>query len=211
METLITSPEIERYIQNLYPLENPTLKEMEQLGNKINFPLVGPLVGRLLYQLATMTSAKSVFEMGSGFGYSAFWFALAMPEEGVIHLTDHSQKNSELAKRFFVEGNLAHKARFHVGNALEILAKIDGNFDIMFIDIDKECYPKAMALAKPRINVGGLLITDNLLWFGQVLEKQGDPSTEGVKRFNQTLFNDCDFISTLLPIRDGVGIAYKIR
>ena len=210
METVITPPEIERYIQNLYPLEDPLLKEMEDLGTKINFPLVGPLVGRVLYQLTKIISAKKVFEMGSGFGYSAFWFALATPEDGVIHLTDHSQKNSELAKRFFVEGNLAHKARFHVGNALDILAKMNEIFDIIFIDIDKEHYPKALELAKSKVRVGGLLIVDNLLWFGQVLEKHGDSSMEGVKTFNQKLFNDCNFISTLLPVRDGIGVAYKI-
>lgn len=211
MEGLITSPEVERYIQNLYPVEDPILNEMSELGNKINFPLVGPLVGRLLYQLTKLTSTKNVFEMGSGFGYSAFWFALALPEDGVVHLTDQSVKNSELAKRFFIQGNLAHKARFHVGNALEILQKMNENFDIIFIDIDKEFYPKALELAKPKLSTGGLLIVDNLLWFGQVLEKHGDPSTEAVKEFNQKLFNDCNFISTLLPIRDGVGVAYKIR
>ena len=149
--------------------------------------------------------------MGSGFGYSAFWFALALPEEGVVHLTDQSEKNSELAKRYFLQANLAHKARFHVGDAVEILKKMNETFDIVFIDLDKESYPKALELAKAKLNTGGLLIADNLLWFGQVLEKEGDRATEAIKEFNQKLFNDCNFISTLLPIRDGVGIAHKIR
>ena len=211
METLITSPEIERYIQNLYPIEDPLLIEMGELGAKINFPLVGPLVGRLLYQLTKMTAAKKVFEMGSGFGYSAFWFALALPEDGVVHLTDQSQKNSDLAKRYFLQGNLAHKAKFHVGDAIEILKKTNEYFDIIFIDLDKESYPKALELAKTKLNLGGLLIADNLLWFGQVLEKRGNDATEAIKEFNQKLFNDCNFISTLFPIRDGVGVAYKIN
>ena len=208
---MITSPEIERYIQNLYPVEDPLLIEMGELGAKINFPLVGPLVGRLLYQFAKLSSAKTVFEMGSGFGYSAFWFALALPEEGVVHLTDQSEKNSELAKRYFLQANLAHKGRFHVGDAVEILKKMNETFDIIFIDLDKESYPKALELAKAKLNTGGLLIADNLLWFGQVLEKEGDRATEAIKEFNQKLFNDCNFISTLLPIRDGVGIAHKIH
>ncbi len=211
METLITSPEIERYIQNLYPIEDPLLIEMGELGAKINFPLVGPLVGRLLYQLTKMTAAKKVFEMGSGFGYSAFWFALALPENGVVHLTDESEKNSELAKRYFLQGNLAHKAKFHVGDAVEIFKKMHESFDIIFMDLDKESYPKALELAKTKLNLGGLLIADNLLWFGQVLEKRGDHATEAIKEFNQKLFNDCNFISTLLPIRDGIGVAYKIN
>ncbi|MBI4357852.1 MAG: O-methyltransferase, partial [Candidatus Omnitrophica bacterium] len=186
------------------------LKEMEDLGTKINFPIVGPLVGRIIYQLTKIISAKKVFEMGSGFGYSAFWFALALPEEGEVHLAELSQKNSELAKRFFIQGNLGHKGRFHVGDAIDILAKMHETFDIIFIDIDKEHYPRALDLAKTKIRVGGLLIVDNLLWFGQVLAKHGDSSTEGVKTFNQKLFNDCNFISTLLPIRDGIGVGYKI-
>ena len=93
MENVITSPEIERYIENLYPLEDPVLKEMEDLGERTGFPLVGPLVGRLLYQLTQLNGAKKIFEMGSGFGYSAFWFALALPAGGEVHLTDLSEKN----------------------------------------------------------------------------------------------------------------------
>jgi len=210
MKSLITSPEIERYIQELYPLEDPILREMEETGNQINFPLVGPLVGRLLYQLTKLINAKKIFEMGSGFGYSAFWFALAMPEDGIVHLTDQSQKNLDLAKRFFTQGNLIHKAKFHAGDAIKALKQTDGPFDLIFIDLDKESYPEALALAKSKLKLGGILVADNLLWFGQVLERKGDASTEGIKEFNQKLFNDCDFISTLLPIRDGIGVAYKI-
>ena len=211
MESVITSPDIEQYIQNLYPLEDPLLAEMNERGAEINFPLVGPLVGRLLYQLAKMTAAKKVFEMGSGFGYSAFWFALALPEDGTVHLTDQSAKNLELAKQFFTKGNLVHKAKFHAGDAVEILSKTQEIFDIVFVDLDKELYPKALELAKTKIKPGGLLIADNLLWFGQVLERSGDCATEAIKQFNQMLFNDCNFISTLLSIRDGVGVAYKIK
>ncbi len=211
MENQITSPQIERYIQNLYPLEDPLLKEMEAHGSKSDFPLIGPLVGRILYQLTKLSSAKKVFEMGSGFGYSAFWFALALPENGIVHLADDSQKNTDLSKRFFMQGNLIHKAKFHTGNAVEILSKLDEVFDIILIDLKKEQYPKALEVAKTKLKLGGLIIADNLLWFGRVLEKKGDASTESIKQFNQTLFNDCNFISTLLPVRDGLGVAYKIN
>lgn len=211
MESTVTPPAIEKYIEELYPLEDPVLKEMESTGERIHFPLVGPLVGRLLYQLATMVSAKTVFEMGSGFGYSAFWFALALPEDGTVHLTDHSKKNLETAKDFFLRANLIHKARFHPGDAVKTISETNELFDLIFIDVNKEHYSAALKSAKLKLKRGGLLITDNLLWFGRVLEKKGDASTEGVKEFNRTLFNDCDFISTLLPIRDGVGVAYKIQ
>ena len=98
-----------------------------------------------------------------------------------------------------------------MGDALRILSKFDPSFDVIFIDIDKESYPEALELAKAKLKPGGLLIADNLLWFGRILEKQGDRSTEAIKTFNQKLFNDCNFISTLLPIRDGIGVAYKIK
>lgn len=210
MKTPIASPEIERYIESLYPLENPILKEMEEVGNQTGFPLVGPLVGRLLYQLTRLSGAKKIFELGSGFGYSAFWFALAAPENGIVHLTDQSKKNLDTARRFFTQANLIHKAKFHEGDAVKILRQTEGPFDLIFIDLDKESYPEALGLAKTKLKLGGLLIADNLLWFGQVLERKGDLPTEKIKEFNQKLFNDCDFISTLLPIRDGVGVAYKI-
>ena len=210
-DAVITPPDIERYIENLYPLEDPVLKEMEELGNKLNFPAVGPLVGRLLYQLTKVIGAKKIFEMGSGFGYSAFWFALAMPEDGQVYLTEGSKKNIEAAKQFLTRGNLVHKARFESGDAIEILKATDDLYDIIFVDIDKEQYPEAIEVAKPKLRQGGILITDNLLWFGQVLEHKGSDSTEAVKRYNQMLFNDCDFVSTLLPIRDGVGVSYKLR
>ena len=183
---------------------------METHGIKSNFPLIGPLVGRILYQLTKMNKAKKVFEMGSGYGYSAFWFALALPEDGIVHITDLSSKNTELAKQFFTKGNLIHKAKIHTGNAIDILNKEEGPFDIILIDLDKEQYPKALEAAKAKLKLGGLIIADNLLWFGRVLEKNGEPSTEAIKKFTQTLFNDCSFISTLLPVRDGIGVAYKI-
>jgi caffeoyl-CoA O-methyltransferase len=211
MEVEITDPKIEHYIEHLYPLEDPILREMESLGKEIGFPIIGPLVGRLLYQLTKMISAKKVFELGSGFGYSAFWFSLALPEDGSVHLTDNSKKNLDRARKFFVQGNLVHKATFSSGNAISILEKTDGPFDIIFMDIDKESYPKAVPLIKSKLRVGGILITDNLLWLGRVLESKGSDSTEAIKRYNQTLFNDCDFVSTLLPIRDGVGVSFRIQ
>ena len=211
MKTKITAPEIERYIQNLYPAEDPVLREMEALAKKNDFPIIGPLVGRLLYQLTHMISAKRIFELGSGFGYSAFWFSLALPRDGQIFLTDGSKTNLKQAKDFLIKANLAHLATFHSGNALQILKKSSGPFDIILMDIDKEEYPKAIPIIKSKLCVGGLLITDNLLWSGRVLERSGEPSTMAIKKYNRNLFNDCDFISTLMPVRDGVGVSLRIN
>lgn len=207
----IVNKKIEDYIVSLNPMKDPILKDMEALAHRKNFPIVGPLVGRLLYQLARMSRAMSVFEMGSGFGYSTYWFAMAIPYSGFIYHTDASPVNSKLAQEFLRKGRLMNKVRFLVGNALELIDRAKGTFDIVFIDIEKEDYPSAYEKAKKRIRPGGLLIADNALWWGRVVEKKSDATTEAIKKFNQLLASDKDFFQTILPIRDGVSVNFKLK
>ncbi|MBI4115362.1 MAG: O-methyltransferase [Candidatus Omnitrophica bacterium] len=206
----IVAKEIDRYIEGLYSKEDPILQEMERLGKVRNFPIVGPQVGRVLFILAKLVNAKRVFEMGSGFGYSAYWFAKALPIRGMVYQTEASPQNSELAKEFFTKAGLHKKTEFLVGDGVKLIDQVKGEFDIIFIDINKLDYPKAFAKAKNRIRKGGLLLTDNLLWSGEVLEDTDDPDTCGIKEFTQLLFNDSAFFATILPIRDGVGVGYKL-
>ena len=203
--------EITRYLEDLHPSNDPILKEMERLAGRLNFPIVGPLVGRLLYQLARMTRASTVFEMGSGFGYSAYWFARALPPSGYIYHTDTSTEHSRQAHDFLRRGHLLNKVRFLVGNALELVEQTRGHFDIIFIDIEKEDYPKAYEKARHRIRPGGLLVADNALWSGRVTQKKGDAATEGIKKFNRLLAADTDFFQVIIPLRDGVSVNLKIK
>ena len=206
----IVAREIDRYIEGLYSSEDPVLEEMEKVGRARNFPIVGPQVGRVLFMLAKLVQAKRIFEMGSGFGYSAYWFAKALPLQGKIYQTETSLENSKWAQQFFKRAGLEKKSEFLVGDGTQLIDKIGGEFDLIFIDIDKENYPRAYRQAKRRLRKGGLLLADNLLWFGQVLEESDDPATLGIKEFTDLLFHDPDYFATLLPIRDGVGVGYRL-
>lgn len=205
----ITAREIERYIEGLPVEQDPVREEMERLGRARNFPIVGPQVGRVLFILAKLVGAKRVFEMGSGFGYSAYWFAWALPAGGKVYQTEGSLQNSKLAREFFKQAGLEKKSEFLVGDGLKLIDQVKGTFDIVFIDINKENYPAAYQKARRRLRKGGLLLADNLLWFGKVLEETDEPETLGIKEFTRLLFRDPDFFATILPIRDGVGVGYK--
>ena len=205
----IVNESINAYIEKQYQEDDPVLLEMENYGKERNFPLVGPQVGRLLFILTRVLMAKSVFEMGSGYGYSAYWFAKALPQRGKVYQTENLQKNSKKAREFFEKGGLEEKAEFLVGDALELIDRVPGDFDIIFLELQKEDYTTAFSKAKKRLVPGGLLIADNPLWFGRVLETSQDPETLGIQKFTQLLFTDPGFNATILPIRDGVAIGYK--
>jgi predicted O-methyltransferase YrrM len=133
----ILNPDIEEYIESLTPAGDEILEEMEERARLSGFPIVGPLVGRLLFQLASMINAKRVLELGSGFGYSAYWFAKAVGEGGSVVYTDMSQDNARAAEEFFVRAGLRPRVDMRTGDALTILDESKGGFDIIFNDIDK--------------------------------------------------------------------------
>jgi caffeoyl-CoA O-methyltransferase len=209
-ETYIVNPSIEEYIKKLILAEDDVLKEMEKLGEERDFPIIGPIVGRLLYQFAIMIRARRVFEMGSGFGYSAYWFAKATGDDGEVVFTELSRKNAQLAQDFFRRGGIDGIVQIHVGNALEIIEETEGEFDIIFNDIDKEYYPLVVDKAYNKLRRGGLFITDNVLWFGRVLIDDSSPSTKGIKEFTRLLFSEKRFLTTIIPIRDGVSLSVKL-
>lgn len=206
----IVNPAIEQYMLNLDPVTDPILRDMQDYAAPRNFPIVGPLVGRVLYQLALISGARRIFEMGSGFGYSAYWFAQALGPNGEIICTDGSADNARRAMSSFENAGLAAKIRFEVGNALDIIDRVPGEFDIIFNDIDKEYYPEAFRKALPRLRRGGLMITDNVLWSGSVVVEDNRPSTAGVREYNRLIFSNPQVRSSILPIRDGVALSVKI-
>jgi predicted O-methyltransferase YrrM len=214
----ITNPEIEKYLTDLIPDRDEVLLEMEKIGYTRGFPIVGPLVGRLLYQMVRLTGARKIFEMGSGFGYSAYWMAKAMNHRGggssggKIICTDGKAENARQAMEFFKRGGVADYIDFRVGDAITILEATQDTFDLIFNDIDKESYPLAFEKALKKLRTGGLLITDNVLWYGRVLDpKAPDASTRGVQEYNRLIYRSEALISNIIPIRDGVAISLKIR
>jgi predicted O-methyltransferase YrrM len=206
----IVAPDIDRYLHELASPDDPILREMELLAVERQFPIVGPQVGSLLFVLARACKARRIIELGSGFGYSAYWFARAVGPEGLVVLTEGSAERAVEAEDFLRRGGLLDRVRIEVGDALEIVDRIGGEFDIVFNDIDKERYPEVLDRAAAALRHDGLLVSDNMLWYGTVLETDpGEPSTRGVLDLTRALYASDDFFSVLLPLRDGVSVSIR--
>ena len=214
----ITGEAVERYLYAMLPPRDAVLQEMEEQAEKRSIPIVGPIVGRTFVQLAQMIGAKTVFEAGSAIGYSTIWWARALGEDGRVVYTDGDPKKADEARGYFDRAGVRDRIDVRVGDALEILSEQKREFDIIFCDIDKEDYPRAWRLARSRIRKGGLFIADNVLWSGRVAYAAGNSSlkpseqdgTKAIVELNKTLYEDPDFFTTILPIRDGVAVARKI-
>ncbi len=209
-DTCIVNPEIETYLKELSPVEDPIIEEMETLAEELDFPIIGSLVGKFLYQITKISKAKKIFELGSGFGYSAYWFSKALENEGYVFCTEISEDNHKIALNFLKKSEYFNNIKFEVGDGLSILKQQKEKFDIILNDIDKEYYPDVIEIAAKKLSPGGLLITDNMLWFGRVLSNDKTPSTIGVKKFTEIILSRKDFITTIIPIRDGISISLKI-
>jgi predicted O-methyltransferase YrrM len=205
----IVHPTIERYLERLPRHGDPILRQMEAQAAREDFPIVGPQVGRLLMTLALAINARRVFEMGSGFGYSGLWFAKALPDGGCVTLTDTSAARSKQAQDYFDQAREGDKAQCLVGDAIELVQQATGPFDIIFLDADKARYPLAFKAALPKLRPGGLLIADNVLWFGQVTEPNPDSDTQGILEFTRLIYTTPMLSSSILPLRDGVSISLK--
>jgi predicted O-methyltransferase YrrM len=190
--------------------DEPVLLEMEQLGHERGFPIIDRLVGELVEVLALSIGATSVFEMGSGYGYSAYWFTRAVGPGGKVICTDGDAANRDLAQRFLSRVGRWERVEYHVGRAQDILHRTPGEFDIVYNDIDKQDYPTAWQLARERVRPGGLYICDNVLWSGRVAEPNGESaSTVAIRRHNELVYADPEFDTCLVPTRDGVLVARK--
>jgi caffeoyl-CoA O-methyltransferase len=206
----VTVPEVEDYLYSLLPPRDEVLAEMEVEAARREIPIVGPAVARVFYQLALISNAKTVFEMGSAIGYSTIWWALAVGESGRVIYTDGDAKNAEQARKYFERAGVADRINVRIGDALEVLSEQKQEFDIIFNDVDKEDYPRVFRVAVPRLRKGGLLITDNVLWSGNVAQKKPrDASTRAILEFNRLLYAAPELFTTILPIRDGVAVALK--
>ncbi|MBI2980838.1 MAG: O-methyltransferase [Deltaproteobacteria bacterium] len=210
----LTDPRIDDYLFKLASrYDEQVINEMEAYGRKNDFPIIDRLVGLLAHVFAHTLSAKRIFELGSGYGYSAFWFALAAGPSGKVWCTDGDPKNKKLAEGFLSRAGLWDRVEFAVGDAITSLGRTEGNFDIVYNDVDKDGYPAAWEAAKGRIRPGGLYICDNALWSGRVAgikKKDVAPGwTEAIQKHNELVYADKNFDATLVPLRDGVLIAWK--
>ena len=206
----ILNVNIDEYLRSLIPPRDPVLTEMEKIGQEKGFPIIGPLVGRLLCQLTLLTQARSIFELGSGYGYSAVWFAKGIQPGGRIICTDGAHENARQAAGFFQKAGITGIVDYRIGDALSLLEEESGPFDIILNDIDKQGYPAAFRRAVPKLRRGGLLITDNTLWYGRVVTGEQDPDTLGILEFNRLAYQSPEVFTTLIPLRDGVAVSVKL-
>jgi len=206
----ITDAKVDEYMLSILPPRDSVMQEMEAEAAKRDIPIVGPAVGRVLFQYARLINAEKVFELGSAIGYSTLWFARAVGEDGEVFYTDSDPKNADEASGYFRRAGVAERIHIGVGDALEQLALRQREFDIIFNDVDKEYYPRVLDMAANHLRRGGLFITDNVLWSGQVAEVNAtDKDTRAIQEFNQRLYGMKDFFTTILPLRDGLAVAMK--
>jgi caffeoyl-CoA O-methyltransferase len=206
-------PDITQYLDSLIPPRHPVLTEMEEVAKKSDFPIIGPACGHLCYQLARLIGAKQIFELGSGYGYSTAWFARAVKENGggSVHHVVWDQKLSDRARDYLQRMGLDEVVTFHMGEAVATLREESGPFDIVFNDIDKEGYPASLGVIVDKVRAGGLLITDNLLWSGRVLDSTDTSSaTEGVRELTRLVHADARWLPSIVPLRDGMLVAMRL-
>jgi caffeoyl-CoA O-methyltransferase len=212
----IVDPRVEDYMRSLLSrYDEPVLLDMEAEGTERHFPIIGRLVGVTVELLARSVGASRVFELGSGYGYSAYWFARAVGPGGEVHCTDGDPENRPKALGYLSRAGLADPIRWHVGDAVTSLGEVEGEFDVVYSDIDKEGYPDAWRAARERIRVGGLYLCDNVLWSGQVAEPEADhgrdeKTTDAILEHNRLVAEDERYVSTIVPTRDGVFAALRV-
>jgi caffeoyl-CoA O-methyltransferase len=178
--------------------DEPILLEMEKYASRKHFPIVNRHVGVTIEILARAIRARRVFE-------------LAVRQNGEVHCTDGDAENAKKAKEFLSRANLWNVITFHVGDAVTSLRQIGGEWDIVYNDIDKEGYPDAWKLARDRVRIGGLYICDNVLQVGRAPRKLSSQWADAIREHNKKVASDSRYLSSILPIREGLMVAYRLR
>lgn len=171
----------------------------------------GHYQGRILSLISKIISPKKILEIGTYTGYSAICLCEGMDKDGVLHTIDNNKELVEIQNKYFKKANLKDKIVQHSGDAKNIIPSIDEEFDIVFIDADKESYPEYYDLIINKVRSGGIIIADNILWSGKILEKveKDDQATKSIIEFNNKIIKDDRVKNIILPIRDGLNIVRK--
>jgi caffeoyl-CoA O-methyltransferase len=205
----ILPAKIAKYVDGLLPKRDAVLENMERFAKKHRIPIIGPACGRLLYLIAQLSGAKRIFEMGSAIGYSTIWLARAAGPGAEIYYTDGDAENARLARQNFQLAGVEDHIQLLVGNAVELIDTLPGKFDLIFIDVDKEQYPSALRKAEHRLRSRGVLLADNVLWYGRVAGKTNDSRTRAIRQFNRMIYASRDLFPVIVPLRDGVAVCIK--
>jgi predicted O-methyltransferase YrrM len=208
---------VEDYLTELAEVEHgdEMLVEMETYADQHRFPIVGRATGRYLELAARSIGARRVMELGSGYGYSAYWFARAVGREGEIVCTDADPANAKRAEDYLNRAGVWGRVRYRVGDALKGFAAESGEFDVVYCDVDKLGYPDCWMAARDRIRVGGLWLCDNVIWDGHVATGTDRPRLDGqtaaIREHNRLVAEDDRYVASIVPIRDGVMTALRVR
>lgn len=212
----IVHPEVEAYVSGLVSAGHcpEVLAEMEARAEADGFPIIGPAVGRLLELATRAVGARRVIELGSGFGYSAYWFARAVGEGGEVICTEENTELIADAERYLTRAGVWDRVTYRRADGLEVLRASDEMFDVVYVDTHKFQYPEAWRQARKRIRIGGLYLCDNALWRGMVPSGADDTVFPGwpdaIREHNRMVAEDPDWVSHLDPTRDGVIVALRV-
>jgi predicted O-methyltransferase YrrM len=206
------SQELEDYIANHSQKEPELLKALDkETYQKILLPrmLSGHFQGRVLSMLSKLISPLNILEIGTYTGYSALCLCEGMKEHGVLHTIDIKEELVDFQRKYFDKSPWGNQIKQHLGEAIAIIPTLDLKFDLVFIDADKENYIHYFELIVPKMNQGGIILSDNVLWSGKVLEplQKNDLSTKILLEYNQLLIDDPRVETVLLPIRDGLTVS----
>jgi len=215
----VVPPEVARLAGLVGPDGDAILEEMESHAREESFPIVGPTVGGWLALLARAVDARRVFEFGSGFGYSAYWFARALPADGEVVLTEIDGDELALARSFFDRAGLCDRAQFEHGDALDILTRYDGPFDVVLVDNEKHRYREAFEAVRPKLRSGGIVLADNAVTAGTVVDRDevvallagetvdASEGSAGIAAYISFLRDQEDVETSLLPLGEGVAVS----
>jgi len=203
---------IDQYVVEHSEEEPKLLQQLnKETWQKVLVPrmLSGHYQGRLLAMLSKLAQPKSILEIGTYTGYSALCLAEGLDEDGILHTIDHNEELVDFQKKYFDASLFKNQIKQYVGNALDIIPKINESFDLVFIDADKSNYVNYFNLIINKMNKGGVILSDNVLWSGKVVETPDpkDIDTKALIEYNKLLKNDPRVETVLLPIRDGLTIS----
>ena len=216
-------PEVtEQFARTLAPASDAIIDEMEAKADREEFPTVGPAVGGWLRLVARMVDADRVFEFGSGFGYSAYWMAPAVSDDGQIVLTEIDADELEDAREFLDRGGFADLAAFEYGDAIEIVESYDGPFDVVLIDNEKHRYAEAFNTVRAKVPVGGAVVADNMIEAGPLEfadvrallageEIDANETSRGIATYLERVGDDPAFETGLLPLGEGVAVSVRVE
>lgn len=212
----ITDPKIEDYIAGMVPPREGLLADMEAHAEREGVPIIGPVQGHFLYTLALALRAKDILDVGTAIGYSAMWLGLAAREnEGRVVTIEKDAARAAWAEAYFRQADMAGVCAVRRGDALTLMRGMEESFDLIFLDIltqfdGAETSLELLDLCVKRLRLGGVLLSDNALRSGQVLNPSAySPSTQGIAAFNEAIMQHSQLVSTIVPMRDGISMSVK--